>query len=198
MVKRKRVTDDISTRKKEEREGLADTILENSVLIMKSCTYCESQGHECVASEEDSRRCLSCVKNQKSYCEAFGLTPQQMRKVASHHSKLNKELEEAEEAWLELGAKVKRLRTQKREWSRRMERAIARGLDNLEELERVEREERDAEAARQVALLAPNSAVAGPSQSVDDVDWSVFELDPSLFPPLATDEIPAGSPERSS
>ncbi|KAK1240120.1 hypothetical protein MKX08_007562 [Trichoderma sp. CBMAI-0020] len=72
-------------------------------------------------------------------------------------------VKQAEEAWLELGAKVKRLRTQKREWSRRMERAIARGLDNLEELERVEREEREAEAARQVALLAPNSAVAGPS-----------------------------------
>ncbi|KAK1238263.1 hypothetical protein MKX08_002842 [Trichoderma sp. CBMAI-0020] len=78
--------------------------------------------------------------------------------------------DKAKEAWLELSAKVKHLHTQKREWSRRIERAITRGLDNLEELERVKREEREAEAARQVALLAPNSAVAGPSQSVDDVN----------------------------
>ncbi|PTB51014.1 hypothetical protein M431DRAFT_8293 [Trichoderma harzianum CBS 226.95] len=171
MADRKRKRDDepVSKRKKEEREGLADTILENSILVMKSCTYCEKQGCDCIASEEDSRRCLSC-----------------MRKVATHYSKLNKELEEAEEAWLEAGARVKRLRTQKREWLKRMERAIARGIDNLEELERIEREEREereaqrAEAARQAATSLPNPTdpvTAG--SAVDAVDWDAF--DPSLL-----------------
>lgn len=182
--KRKRGEEDISKRKREEREGLADTILENSVLVMKSCTYCEAQGHECIASEEDSRRCLHCVKNQKSYCEAFGLTPQQMRKVAGHHSKLNKELEEAEEEWLAAGARVKRLRTQKREWSKKMERAIARGIDNLEELERVEKEEREereaAEAARQAATSQPDSSGADPAFSLAEPVDFLEDLDPLL------------------
>lgn len=79
-----------------------------------------------------------------------------------------------------------------------MKRAIERGIDNLEELEWVEREEREAEAARQAALLVSSSVPVGPSQSVGGVDWSEFELDPSLLLPLATDEIPAESSGRSS
>lgn len=179
-----------------QRNALEHSIL-LTPLVMKSCLFCEKRGLQCLVSESDSLRCSSCVHSQQSNCEAFGLSATQLRKMATKGADIDSELDKAEEAWLKAGERVKRLRTQKKEWSEKMKRAIERGIDNLEELERVEREEREAEAARQAALLASNSAV-GPSQSVDAVDWSSFELDPSLFPPLGTDEIPSELSGRSS
>lgn len=181
-----------------QRDSLLKAIMSGADRSDKRCSYCISKNHgDCLVSPLDSSRCFECVRLNKSYCDVQGLSPNQLDRVSSQHFRLEEELEEAEDVLAEAAAKVARLRKQKRVWYERMKRAIERGIDNLEELERVEREEREAEAARQAALLAPSSVV-GPSQSVDAVDWSAFELDPSLFPPLVTGEIPSESPGRSS
>lgn len=187
---------DSRKRKKVDKSvALAASILSHSS-EMKPCYSCEKKGTQCLASERDSTRCSECVKDHKSHCEAF-LSSQQLLRISRRRDQLDSEVEAAEEEAMRLMAKIARLRKQRKDWKEKAARAISRGIEDLEELDRVEREEREAEAARQAALSAPN-CVAGPSQSVDAVDWSEFELDPSLFPPLATDEIPAGSSGRSS
>lgn len=180
-----------------QRNSLLRAMMSGAAKSDTRCSNCISKNHaDCVVSSLDSSRCYECVRLNKSYCDVQGLTPDQLDRVSSHHFRLEEELEEAEDVLAEAAAKVARLRKQKRVWYERMKRAVARGITDLEELDRVEREE--AEAARQAALLAPSSAVAGPSQSVDDVDWSAYALDPSLFPLLGTGEIPAESSGRSS
>jgi uncharacterized protein YdcH (DUF465 family) len=178
------------------RKSLFQLIIAGAQDMDKRCSFCVSKGHkECLLSPNDSSRCSECVRLNQSYCDVRGLTSEQLERIAVHHFRLEDELEEAEEERRRADAKVERLRKQKKAWYEKMRRAVARGITDLEELDRVEREE--AEAARQAALLVPSSTV-GPSQSVDAVDWSAFALDPSLFPPLETGEIPAESSGRSS
>lgn len=81
------------------------------LLVMKSCLYCERRGYKCLVSEEDSLRCSQCVHYQQLNCEAFGLSATQLHKMATKGAVLDSELEKAEEAWLEAGARVKRLCT---------------------------------------------------------------------------------------
>lgn len=186
--------------KTERRNVLLEIILSYSVK-MKDCTYYSNKKKrhfpECQMSEEDSTRCTECVKDNKSLCDARPLSTAQLQKIALLHARFEDELEAAEERRKAVDAEIERIRKQKRLWLEKMTRAVARGIDDLEELERVECEEQEAEAARQAALLEPNSTV-GPSQSVDAVDWSAFELDPSLFPPLEINEIPAELSRHSS
>ena len=188
--------------KTERRNVLLEIILSHSVK-MKDYTYYSNKKKRHFSkyqmSKEDSTRCTECVKDNKSLCDARPLSAAQLRKIASLHARFEDELEAAEERRKAVDAEIERIRKQKRLWLEKMTRAVARGIDDLEELDRVEREEREAEAARQAVLSAPNSvSVGGPSQLVGDVDWSAFELDPSLFPPLETDEIPAELSGRSS
>lgn len=179
-----------------QRDSLLRAIMSGADKSDKRCSYCVSKNlQDCLVSPLDSSRCFECVRLNKSYCDVQGLTPDQLDRVSAQHFRLEEELEEAEDVLAEAAAKVARLRKQKRVWYDRMRRAVARGISDLEELDRVEREEAEA-AARQAVVSVPSSA--GPSQSVDAVDWSAFDLDPSLFPSLETDGIPAGSPERSS
>jgi hypothetical protein len=152
-----------------QRNALKHSILLTPSVI-KSYLYYKKHGLQCLISESDSLRCSSYVHFQQSNCKAFSLSATQLRRIATKGANLNSELDKAEEAWLKAGKRVKRLRTQKKEWSKKIKRAIKRGIDNLEELERVKRKERKAEAAHQAALLAPNSAVTGPSQYISDIN----------------------------
>jgi hypothetical protein len=148
--------------------------LKHSILltpsVIKSYLYYKKRGLQCLVSKSDSLRCSSCVRFQQSNCEAFSLSATQLRQIATKGANLNSELDKAEEAWLKAGERVKRLHTQKKEWSEKIKRAIKRGINNLKELEQVKRKEHEAEAAHQAALLAPNSAVAGPSQYISDIN----------------------------
>ena len=186
---------DAKKRKKVDKSiALTVSILSRST-EMKPCYSCEKKGTQCLASEKDSSRCSECVKSHKSHCEAF-LTASQLLRISRRRDQLDNEVEAAEEEAMRLMEKVSRLRKQRKDWTEKAARAVSRGIDDLEELERVEREEAEA-AARQAAMMVPSSS-AGPSHSVGAVDWSAFDLDPSLFPSPGFEDIPAGSSGRSS
>ena len=169
------------TDKREQCGNLYLSILSHSVKMNK-CSSCESSGAECFFAEGESSRCSACVIGQKSLCDAKQLSPAQFRKVASQHIKLEAEIEAAEEEHKrelerlrQSSAKVERLRKEKKLWYRKMMRAVARGIDDLDELDRIECKEREAEASRQAETSLPN-----PSDPVlDAVDWDAF--DPSLL-----------------
>ncbi|KAM3564193.1 hypothetical protein ARSEF4850_001971, partial [Beauveria asiatica] len=137
------------------RNDLLAAILANPFLLtMPSCTACEGRGiTRCQVSPSDSSRCVECVRLNLSRCDVQGVTPAQLRNIASQHIKLERELEEAEE-------KVLRLRKQKKLWFEKMMRAVTRGIDNVEELERVEREE--AEQLQKTTGVLPT-----PSEDLD-------------------------------
>lgn len=129
------------------RNDLLSVILSNPDLAtMPSCSYCKEKGREqCQASPLDSDRCVWCVRDNQSRCDILGVSPSQLRSIADRHSRLERELEEAEERALAEQQKVQRLRKQKKLWFEKMMRAISRGIDNVEDLERVEREEAEKE-----------------------------------------------------
>ncbi|TQW04493.1 hypothetical protein IF2G_07722 [Cordyceps javanica] len=154
------------------RNDLLAAILASPFLqTMPSCTACENRGiTQCQVSPSDSSRCTECIRLNLSRCDVQGVTPAQLRNIASQHLKLERELEEAEE-------KVLRLRKQKKLWFEKMMRAIARGIDNVEELERVEREE--AEQLQKATGVLPT-----PSEDLDpalvrslDAEFGVESLD---------------------
>lgn len=122
-------------------------------LKTKKCTYCEDKGSECLYSSDDSTRCSQCVIDQKSLCDARQLSPAQFRRVAAQHIKLEEEIEAAEEEHkrelerlYQTSENVERLRKQKKLWYRKMVRAVARGIEDVEELDRVERKEAERES----------------------------------------------------
>jgi hypothetical protein len=174
------------TDKREQCGNLYLSILSYSVKMDK-CSSCESSGAECFFAEGESSRCSACVIGQKSLCDARQLSPSQFRKVAAQHIKLEAEIEAAEEEHKrelerlrQSSEKVERLRKQKKMWYRKMMRAVARGIDDLDELDKVERAE--AEASRQAETSLPNPIDSEvPQSSVDAVDWDQFDVDPSLL-----------------
>jgi hypothetical protein len=136
------------SRKTHEYNALLSVVLANSVEMPKPCFECDRQGRQCSASVQDSSRCSECVRLKLSYCDFAALSPQQIRRIGSQHSKLEAELEAAEEEAALANAKIQRLRKQKKLWFEKMMRAVSRGLDSLESLERVEAEEAEREEAR--------------------------------------------------
>ena len=167
--------------KTQKRKSLLRSVVRNAVPMDKRCSFCVSRGREeCLASPVDSSRCSECVRLNKSYCDVRGLSSEQLERIAAHHYRLEDELEAAEEERRVVDAKIDRLRKQKKLWYEKMRRAVARGITDLEELDRVEREE--AEASRRATTSVSNPTKSGvPASSVDLVDWSQFELDPSLL-----------------
>lgn len=160
--------------KTEQRNALLEVILSNPSVMKSTCSSCQQSGAECVGSPADSDRCAECVRLNLARCDANGLSIQQLRKVAAQHSKLEAELESAEEARRILDARVERLRKQKKMWFEKMMRAVSRGIDDVEELEQVEREEAEREERHQ-ALETPDHF---PTEGL--IDWSAFSSDPSL------------------
>jgi hypothetical protein len=142
------------TKKTEQRNSLLELILRHPVEMPNSCSFCEKKDLICSVSA-DSSRCAECVRNNQSMCDAQNLSTQQLRRIATQHSKMEAELEKAEEERDLLDARVKRLRKQKKLWFEKMTKAISRGLDSVEELERVEREEAEREEERQRSLDPP-------------------------------------------
>jgi hypothetical protein len=165
---------------------LLSAILNNpSSLNMPSCSYCLARGQSsCQVSPLDSSRCAECVRDHQSRCDVLGVSPSQLRSIATQHSKLERELEEAEERALAEQQRVLRLRKQKKMWFEKMMRAVSRGIDNVEELERVEREEAEREERR----LAENRP---PSSGSLDADfgrvWDDVYPDVALSPSLLAD-----------
>lgn len=159
-----------------QRDALLEAILWGPIVVPNICSYCEKRGFPCESSPSEPSRCSECVRNSQARCDAQGVSPAQLRKIASQHAKLESELEEVESAMEAMATKAQRLRRQKRMWYEKMSRAISRGIDSMEELEELER----AEAA------VPPSSVPG---SLD------AEVD-SLFPPGAFDA--AGFPALSA
>jgi hypothetical protein len=178
------------SKKVEQRDVLLETILVRPIVMASSCTSCDRSGSSCLASEGDSSRCARCVQSQLSNCDMKGLSPRQLRRIAAHHSKFESELESAEAQLSENLARIDRLRKQKKLWSEKMVRAIARGIDNVEELERVEREELEREAAQRPEASS-SSVPIGRSSSVGFVsaefeqEWAEqfgsVPLDPALM-----------------
>jgi hypothetical protein len=178
------------SKKSKQCDALLESILDSPITMDSACTSCERSGHQCLASESDSSRCARCVQRQLSNCDMKGLSPQQLRRVAAHHARFETELIASEEKLLEMQNKVLRLRKQKKLWSEKMVRAIARGIDNVEELERVEREELEREAAQRPEASS-SSVPIGRSSSVGFVsaefeqEWAEqfgsVPLDPALM-----------------
>jgi hypothetical protein len=152
-----------------------------------TCSSCRQAGAECVGSSSDSGRCSECVRLNLARCDANGLSPQQLRKIAAQHTKFESELEAAEEARRAMDAKVERLRKQKKLWFEKMMRAVSRGIDDVEELERVEREEAEREQRR--SEISGSSAARSSTEDVLDPDfmstWDAVyahvPLDPALL-----------------
>jgi seryl-tRNA synthetase len=133
-----------------------------------------------------------------------GLSPQQLRRIAAHHTRFEAEVVESEEKLSEMQnelskmqnnlsemqSKVFRLRKQKKLWFEKMMRAVARGIDSVEELERVEREELEREAAQRPEASS-SSVPIGRSSSVGfasaefEQEWAEqfgsVPLDPALM-----------------
>lgn len=130
-----------------ERDHLLKAIFGSASVMRKPCSACKAHNRVCEASPDDSSACLECVRRHESFCDAQGVSPQQLQRIASQHDKAESELEQAEALAEAANAKVRRLRKQKRMWLEKMSRAIARGIDDIEELERVEAEEAAAAAA---------------------------------------------------
>jgi hypothetical protein len=112
------------------------------------------------------------------------LSAQQIRRIGVHHQRAEEELDAAEEELERAGAKVRRLRKQKKMWLDKMMRAVSRGIDSVEELERVEREEAE-EAARRLATPASSALSSEPVFSEIEIDPVLLqegvELSPSWF-----------------
>ncbi|EHA47034.1 hypothetical protein MGG_17610 [Pyricularia oryzae 70-15] len=145
---------------------------------MPSCSACESQGiAKCAVSPRDSFRCVECVRLGRSRCNVMGVSREQLHRIAAQYSKLESELEAAEE-------KVLRLRRQKKMWFEKMMRAVRRGIDNLEELDRVEREEAEQEERRRSAEVFPEMSLESllpDSNFVWDSTFPMGPLNPSLL-----------------
>jgi hypothetical protein len=136
----------------DRRNVLLEVILASSVVMRNSCSVCEKAGIECVGPSPDSSRtsrCKECIRLNRPRCDAQALSPAQLRRIATTHSRFESELEKAEEERRVMDAKVERLRKQKKLWFEKMMRAVSRGIDSVEELERVEQEEAERESARQ-------------------------------------------------
>jgi seryl-tRNA synthetase len=174
----------------EQRSVLLGLILSHPSAMANTCSSCEQSNRQCIASESDSSRCSECVRQGLSRCDIAGLSPQQLRRIAAHHSRFESELESAEATRRNIDAKIERLRKQKKLWFEKMMRAVARGIDNVEELERVEREEMEREAAKR-SEASSSSVPIGRSSSVDFVsaefeqEWAEHfgsvPLDPALM-----------------
>ncbi|KAI6264024.1 hypothetical protein MCOR34_011921 [Pyricularia oryzae] len=154
------------------------SVLLSSAVEMPSCSSCESQGiAKCAVSPRDSSRCVECVRLGRSRCDVMGVSWEQLHRIAAQHSKLESELEAAEE-------KVLRLRKQKKMWFEKMMRAVRRGIDNLEELDRVEREEAEQEERRRSAEVLPEVSLESllpDSNFVWDSTFPMGPLNPSLL-----------------
>ncbi|KAK3904168.1 hypothetical protein C8A05DRAFT_32056 [Staphylotrichum tortipilum] len=142
-----------------ERDDLLSAILQSASTVTSPCSSCKTRGLVCKVSPAVSSACYACVRNHQSFCDAQGISAQQLRKIVAQHGKVESELEKAEAELLASVAKVNRLRSQKRMWFDKMTRAISRGIDTVEELERVEREESEALAAAKASGRAPSSEV---------------------------------------
>ena len=168
-----------------------------SSLSMPSCSACLRRGAQsCEVSSSDSSRCSECVDRKLPHCDVLGVSPAQLRHIASQHQKLESELEEAE-------MKVMRLRKQKKLWFEKMMRAVSRGIDNVEELERVEKEEAAREAARQAVVtpdsLPRRSSTEGQLDSDFMATWDAVYEDVPLDPSLLVDfGVVGGTPQASS
>ncbi|KAH9428272.1 hypothetical protein MCOR02_011757 [Pyricularia oryzae] len=154
------------------------SVLLSSAVEMPSCSACESQGiARCAVSPRDSSRCVECVRLGRSRCDVMGVSREQLHRIAAQHSKLESELEAAEE-------KVLRLRKQKKMWFEKMMRAVRRGIDSLEELDRVEREEAEQEERRRSAEVLPEVSLESllpDSNFVWDSTFPMGPLNPSLL-----------------
>ena len=165
-------------KKTEQKDALLAAILSHSV-TMPSCSYCEGRGLEsCEVSPQDSSRCAECVRLGRSRCDVQGVAPEELRRIAAQHQKLEDELQAAEE-------KVLRLRKQKRMWYEKMMRAVRRGIDSVEELDRIEREEAAEEERRRATEVVPTSSDI-PTSSDDfmngwDGTFPEVDLDPSVL-----------------
>ncbi len=168
---------------------------------MPVCSFCQKKGFSsCEASPSDSSRCIQCVSAKRGLCDMVGLSPVQLRHVATQHNNLEDELEEAEAAALQAQAKVLRLRKQKKLWFEKMMRAVSRGIDNVEELEKVEREEAERAEQARLAGRPPSSEGRADAQFMDDWNklYSHVELDPSLYSTFGILPESSGSAERAS
>jgi hypothetical protein len=169
---------------------LAAILSADDLLTMRPCSTCAARGLDsCEVSKTDSSRCAECVRAKRPNCDVLGVSPAQLRTLASQHQKLEDELMAAEE-------RVLRLRKQKKMWFEKMMRAISRGIDTVEELERVEREEAEAAAASEASTNPSTTSDTPPRLSPsfmplwDDV-YPGVPLEPSL---LAEFGLLAGSP----
>jgi hypothetical protein len=130
---------------------------------MAPCSACARRGSSCLVSGLDSSRCSECVRFKLGDCDVFGPSHAQLRKLASTQLRLEAELNAASDELEQAHLKFRRIQAQKRAWSEKVSRAVARGLDNLEELEALEarelEEKRSSEAAAAVVSATAASAL---------------------------------------
>lgn len=159
------------------RDALLELILQAPITIKRSYAFYKKRSLSCEMSLSDSSRYVAYINGNQSLCDAQGVTIQQLRYIASQYSKLEAEIEEAENKRTILDTKINYLCLQKKIQFEKMTRAISRRIDTIEELEHVECEEVEAAAA--------SEASANPSITSDTPPC----LSPS-FIPLQNDIYP--------
>ena len=152
-----------------ERNNLLEAILRSPITMRTPCSFCKTRSLVCKASPSDSSACYECVRNHESFCDAQGVTVQQLNRIVSQHDKLETQMEDAEAELAAAMAKVNRLRKQKRMWFEKMARAISRGVDTVEELEEVERKEAEALSTKEALPTPPAPSTTLPLLSTDFV-----------------------------
>lgn len=196
MSNRVKKTTPQSKAKLAERDDLLRAIFRSAVVMKSSCSSCKTRGLVCKSAPSVSSACFECVRRHEPYCDAQGVTAQQLQRIADQHSRLEDEMETAEAERAVLDAKINRLRTQKKVWFEKMKRAISRGIDTVEELEQVEREEAEALAIREASADPPPTSTTPPLLDADFVPlWDSVYPDVQLEPFLMSDfGLLAGSP----
>ena len=137
VSKRRRVVNTSRGRKEDLRKTLVAT---NSEMPFP-CTTCRRLGRKCAVGKE-SKYCAECVAKGRSDCDV-GFSPEQWRRLVIAREKIQKELDEVEEAEVEILMRKRRLRKQFSSVDARQKEMYEKELAliaNLEKLEGVEAE----------------------------------------------------------
>ena len=82
MSNRVKKTTPQSKAKLAERDDLLRAIFRSAVVMKSSCSSCKTRGLVCKSAPSVSSACFECVRRHEPYCDAQGVTAQQLQRIA--------------------------------------------------------------------------------------------------------------------
>ncbi|TPX15098.1 uncharacterized protein E0L32_012439, partial [Thyridium curvatum] len=166
----------------EKRKTLARVIEDHGREVMP-CSWCFDHSLPCQMME-GTKRCAECTRRGRS-CDGTGVPVGSLSRVSAEWKRLKRQEEVGEETiesiferqralqkeFDEASARLSRIRKQKRNAHERLQKMVARGLQNLDELEEMERKESEAAAQESSAVLEVQA-----NGGFDVIDWSTVGL----------------------